>query len=113
MLFFGVTEWNFTFHHYLEHLVKDQADFPLYEDQPYDVKVIDHQGRVRWLKTYVFSKQAIQQRRVGILFGELTRRHQMTRARIGNTPLVSLLASETVDCTFHLARRGIFFYELS
>jgi aminoglycoside 3-N-acetyltransferase len=113
VLFYGVSEFHFTFHHYLEDLVKNDLRFPLYESQPYSAKVIDKEGKVRCVKTYVFTKEAISRRRVSILFTELTRRGQMKRTRIGNTPLVLMNVSDTVACTKDLAHQGIYFYDMS
>lgn len=112
VLFFGVTEFHFTFHHYLEHLIKDDLPFALYEDQPYDVKVIDAQGQARWVKTHAFTRETIRRRRVNILFDELARRGQMKKTRIGNTSMVQFRLPDTVTCTRDLARRGIYFYDL-
>lgn len=44
ILFYGVSEFHFTLHHYLEHLVKDELPFALYEAEPYAVNVIDAAG---------------------------------------------------------------------
>jgi aminoglycoside 3-N-acetyltransferase len=113
VLFFRVSEFHFTFYHYLEHMIKDELPFSLYEALPYTVKVVDAQGETRWIKTYAFTKEAISRRRVHILFDELTRRGQMTRTRIGNTPMVLLRASDSVACTKELARNGVYFYEMA
>jgi aminoglycoside 3-N-acetyltransferase len=113
VLFFGVTEFHFTFHHYLEDMVKDDLPFALYEEQPYVVKVIDRLGEIRWVKTYAFTKDAISRRRVHILFDELARRGQMTRTRIGNTRMVLIAIADTVACTKELARKGVYFFEMA
>ena len=113
VLFYGVTEMHFTFHHYLEDLVKDDLPFALYEDEPQIAKVIDREGCIRTVKTYIFTRDAIMRRRVNILFAELKRRGQMRKTRIGNTSMVLLEASDSVECTKDLARRGIYFYDLN
>lgn len=112
VLFFGVTEFHFTFHHYLEDLVKDELPFALYEKEPYVVKVIDAKGEDRWVTTHAFTKEAISRRRVHILFDEMERRGQMARSRIGNTRMVLMTTSDSVACTRELARRGVYFYEM-
>jgi len=113
VLFHGVTEFHFTFHHYLEDMVKDELPFALYEEQPHVVKVIDGRGEVRWVKTYAFTREAISRRRVHILFDELARRGQMTKTRIGNTRMVLMATADTVACTKELARKGVYFYEMA
>jgi hypothetical protein len=100
-------------HHYLEHLVKDELPFPLYEPQPYEAKVIDAEGQPRIVTTYAFSAEAISRRRVGILFAELTKSRKMPRARLGNTSMVLLDAMETVECTRELADHGVYFYDFT
>jgi aminoglycoside 3-N-acetyltransferase len=112
VLFHGVKETNLTLHHYLEHLIKDKLPFPLYEDQPYNVKVIDYEGQVHKVSCYAFSKEAISRRRVGVLFSELAKKGQMPKARIGNTTLVLLSSLESVNCTVDMAEHGIFFYKV-
>jgi aminoglycoside 3-N-acetyltransferase len=111
VLFFGVTEFHFTFHHYLEHIVKDDLPFRLYEEEPYIAKVIDYQGQTRSVVTYAFTSEAISRRRVKILFDELSRRGQLKRARIGNTRMVLMDLQDTVVCTRELAVQGIYFYD--
>src|SRR6185436_4392033 len=113
VLFYGVTEFHFTFHHYLEDLIKNDLPFPLYEEEPYVVKVLDNEGQTRLVKTYVFTQEAIRRRRVNVLFDELTRRNQMQRTRIGNTSMVLMNLVDTVTCTKDLAKKGIYFYSLN
>jgi aminoglycoside N3'-acetyltransferase len=112
ILFFGVTEYHFTFHHYLEDMIRDRLPFELYEGQPFAAKVIDAQGAARTVSVYAFTKEAISRRRVGVLFDELTRRGRLLRSRIGNTQMVLMAAASTVECTRELADRGVYFYEM-
>lgn len=113
VLFYGVSEYTFTFYHYLEHIVKDELPFPVYEDQPFKVQVIDHQGHARNVTTYVYSRETIPRRRPGILFAELIRRKQWKKSRLGNTPIILIDVSHALSSTLDLAKRGIFFYEMS
>ena len=112
VLFFGVTEYSFTFHHYLEDRVKNRIPFALYETEPYPIKVVDEAGNERQMRAYAFTKEAISRRRVRVLFDELDRRKRIARARIGNTDLTLLEAADSVACTDELADRGIFFYDM-
>jgi aminoglycoside N3'-acetyltransferase len=111
VLFHGVSEFHFTFHHYLEDLVKDDLPFALYESQPYPIKVIDGRGESRSMEIYAFTKEAISKRRVKVLFDELERRGQLLRTRVGNTGIVVMAAADTVSCTRELAAKGVYFYE--
>jgi aminoglycoside 3-N-acetyltransferase len=113
VLFYGASAYTFTFYHYLEHLVKDELPFPVYEDQPFKVHVIDHQGQARDVTTYVYSRESIPRRRPGILFAELMRRKQWKKARLGNTRIVLIDVSHAFSSTLDLAKRGIYFYEMS
>jgi aminoglycoside 3-N-acetyltransferase len=113
VLFFGVPEFNFTFHHYLEDMVKNDLPFALYEEQPHVVKVIDRLGETRSVKVYAFTKDAISRRRLHILLDELARRGQMIRTRIGNTRMVLVASADTVACTKELARRDVYFFEMA
>jgi aminoglycoside N3'-acetyltransferase len=112
VLFHGVTEFHFTFHHYLEDMVKDDLPFPLYESEPYRVKVVDALGGSRTMVTYAFTREAISRRRVHVLFDELARRGQLIRSRIGNTGIVVMATADTVETTRDLARKGIYFYAM-
>ncbi len=111
-LFFGVTEYTFTFFHYLEDMVKDRLPFALYETEPYSIQVVDETGLARRREAYAFTREAISRRRARILFDELDRRGQIARSRIGNTGLVLMDVAKTVACTQELAERGVFFYEM-
>jgi aminoglycoside 3-N-acetyltransferase len=113
ILFYGVSEFHFTLHHYLEHLVKDELPFALYEAEPYVVNVIDAAGHPGTVRTYAFTSEAISRRRVGILFAALAEQKKLPRARIGNTPMVLLDARETVECTKDLASGGVYFYDFT
>lgn len=111
VLFFGVSEFNFTFHHYLEDMVKDEIPFDLYESQGYQVTVIDGLGVSRSMETYAFTREAISRRRVKVLFDEMDRLGRMVRSRIGNTGLVMMKVADSVASTRELAAKGTYFYE--
>jgi aminoglycoside 3-N-acetyltransferase len=112
VLFFGVSEFHFTFHHYLEDIIRHQLPFPLYEEKPYEVAVIDETGQSKQVTTYCFSKEAIQRRRVKVLFDALGRKKQSAKGRVGNTEMTLFSAKDTLDCTLDLAKQGIYFYDL-
>jgi aminoglycoside 3-N-acetyltransferase len=112
VLFFGVTEFHFTFHHYLEDMLRDRLPFPLYEADPYLAQIVDRDGRTRHVPVHAFTAEAIRRRRVKVLFDAMSSRGQLRRARIGNTPMVLLRTSDSVACTLELERQGILFYDL-
>ena len=107
-----MTEFHFTFHHYLEDMLRERLPFRLYEAEPYLAQVVDRDGEAGRMPVYAFTAEAIRRRRVKVLFDAMEARGQMRRARIGNTPLVLLRTSDSVACTQDLARLGIFFYDL-
>lgn len=112
VLCFGVSEFYFTFYHHLEHIVKDQLPFSLYEPEPYIARAVDARGNLATVVTYAFSKEAISRRRPEILLYELNRRGLLTKARIGNTSLALVSVSDTITCTKELASNGVYFYEM-
>lgn len=112
VFFHGVSEFHFTFHHYLEDLVKDELPFSLYESQPYLARVIDKSGEMKTLETYAFTREAIARRRVRVLFDEIARRGKLKKTRIGNTIITKLATVDSLECTRDLASKGIYFYEV-
>jgi len=112
VLFFGVTEFHFTFHHYLEDLLRERLPFALYEPEPHVARVVDSAGTARRVPVYAFTSEAIRRRRVKVLFDAMSAKGQMRRSRIGNTSMVLLRTSDAVACTLEMAGAGVLFYEL-
>src|SRR5262249_24446185 len=67
VLFFDVSFFTLTFFYYLEELIKEQIDFPLFFPEPFDVPFIDREGNRRVMKTYVYTLEANRRRRPQIL----------------------------------------------
>jgi hypothetical protein len=112
-LFFDVPFSVFTFVHYLEHHVRDQLHFSLYEDELYEVPVIDSEGNSATVKTYVFSREAIRRRRFPILRRELARRGILRKKRVGNTSLLAVNLESVIACVDDMSRHGVYFFDMS
>ncbi|MFM9884898.1 MAG: AAC(3) family N-acetyltransferase [Burkholderiales bacterium] len=112
-LFFNVPFDNFTFFHYLEHVVSAFLPFPLYSNKPYTVSIVDHDGSSRAVKTFVFAAEAIRRRRFAILDAEMRRRGLIAKKRVGNSYILAVHVRDTIDCVREMQREGRFFYDLT
>jgi aminoglycoside 3-N-acetyltransferase len=112
-VFFNALFANFTFFHYLEHLVSGSLPFPLYTAEPIEARVVDRDRRERTVATYVFAAEAIRRRRFEILERELRRRGAIRSRRLGATRLEAVRVRDSIACVQDMARRGVYFYEAS
>lgn len=113
VLFFNVGFETFTFYHFLEHRVGADLPFPLYVEPPFEVPVVDAEGRSRTITTHVFSAEGIPRRRIELLEQALRRRHQFVEARVGNSRVVLVRLSDAVACVDEMRQAGQYFYDLS
>ena len=113
ILFFYVGFTYLTFFHYLEHLVHKKLPFPLYTDKPFDVPVIDANGKERTVKTYVFTPDAIKRRRPDPLERDFWRRGVIKKGRVGATRLLLVDANKAIASALDMLRRGVYFYKMS
>ncbi len=111
-LFFDAPLVTFTFFHYLEDSIKDRLPFPLYFEKPFQVSVIDHNGKPRTVRTCVFSMEANQRRRPEIFWNQMNKRGAVKTERIGNSTLHLVEVTEAILCTQEMLSREIFFYDL-
>jgi aminoglycoside 3-N-acetyltransferase len=72
--FFDVPFRTTTFFHYLEDKFKYCSPVQLYDDKPLESTVMDSKGNEITVRTYVFSKEARENRNVHILERELKKR---------------------------------------
>jgi aminoglycoside 3-N-acetyltransferase len=112
-VFFNVPFANFTFFHYLEHLVAGQLPFALYTPEAIDAAVIDHAGERRIVKTHAFTPDAIRRRRFEILEDGLRARGLIRSQRVGASRILAVRVRDSVECVTEMAHRGIFFYDTS
>jgi aminoglycoside 3-N-acetyltransferase len=110
VLFLDATIYTQTFFHYLEDMVADQLDFPLFRDELVDATVIDYEGNARTVQTYTYSDETIRRRRPDIMVAELDRLELIKRARVGNSRLILLSTEDVVRVVKDMASRGTFFY---
>ena len=113
VVFFNVAFDNYTFFHYLEHLVSPHLPFPLYTDRPFEAQVVDRDGQRRTVPTFVFAPDAIRRRRFDAFEAALRQRGLITNRRLGASQVQLVRVRDTVDCVMDMARRGEFFYDLS
>lgn len=111
VIFFNVSFANFTFFHYLEHLVSPEMPFPLYTERPFTVPVVDQRGERRTVTTYAFSPDAIRRRRIEVLEREMRRRGLIGSGRVGNTRFEVVRVRDAIECTRDMLARGHYFYE--
>ena len=113
LVFFDCQLNKMTFFHWLEHRIQDRVDLPLYGKDLFEVRVVDQHGKEAVVRTYAFSKEAIQRRRAHLLHDELWKRGLVRRGRIGNTEILVVNLRDIIRCVDEMADRGVFFYELS
>jgi len=111
-VFFNVPFATYTMFHYLEHLVSPRLPFPLYADEPFNVSVIDAEGRERIVTTYAFALETIRRRRFALFEDALRQRGLIAERRIGNGSVLAVRVGDTIDCAREMADRGQLFYDL-
>jgi aminoglycoside 3-N-acetyltransferase len=112
-VFFNVALANFTFFHYLEHLVSDQLPFALYTPDLIDAAVINHDGERRIVRTHVFTADAIRRRRFAVLEDGLRARGLIRSQRVGASRILAVRVRDAIECVTDMARHGVFFYDTS
>jgi aminoglycoside 3-N-acetyltransferase len=110
--FFDVPFRTTTFFHYLEDKFKYCSPVQLYDDKPLESTVMDSKGNEITVRTYVFSKEARENRNVHILERELKKRKLSNSHRIGNTKLIVANLTSVVSFTQELVNLGKHFYYL-
>lgn len=113
VLFFNAEFGNFTFFHYLEHLVHEQLPFALYTDVPFDVTVIDADGKQRTVTTYAFNETAIRRRRFERFEQAMRERGVIRSRRVGNGYLLAVDLKDAIECTQDMLRAGQYFYDMT
>jgi len=99
------------FIHYLEHHVREQLPFPLY-DGARAVRVVDAERCEHTVHVAPFSAAARSAKRVNVLYDQMRREGQVAQRRVGNTPLSLIHARDALDTTRSMAAEGRFFYDL-
>jgi len=101
---------GFTFIHYLEDLIKDKLPFPLYTEEPIPARMVDYDGKEIEIKTYVFSKRAVETRRVDA-FGDYLSKHKALKyKKIGKTKLMLAFAEDAISYTEKMLDDNILFF---
>lgn len=113
VVFYNVPVDTFTFFHHLEHLVHDRLPFPLYTERPFEVAVVDREGRQRTVTTHVFAREAIKRRRFGVLEAEMRRAGLIASRRLGRGEIHAIRVRPVVALVRDMQQRGVYFYDLS
>src|SRR5215467_10485077 len=94
-------------------MVQEDLDFSLYDDELFEVPIIDRDGSRRVIQTKAFARGAIARRRPPILESWLRQRGVLRKTRIGASTLAIVDLREVLDAFREMTRRGISFYDLS
>lgn len=113
VVFFNVPLYNFTFFHYLEHLVSPTLPFALYTETLFEAQVIDAAGQECVVRTYAFARDAITRRRPERLYEALHARGSVATQRVGASRLMCVRVSDAIACTRELQQQGRLFYDMT
>ena len=108
MLYFGLPFEAFTFVHTIEHILREELPFELYDEEPISCSFTDGEGCTRSVLVKVFSDRAVKTRDVAVITREMTTSGTAHWARLGNTQIVVAGMQDAVETGRALAKRGIF-----
>jgi aminoglycoside N3'-acetyltransferase len=109
-LFFDAPYGSLTFMHYVEHMFRDRLPVDLYDAAPLCIRVRDAAGREFPVRQFVFSEAARTRRHFTPIEERLRTDGLLREVRVGNTQLLSVAASDVVDCATRLIDQGTGFY---
>lgn len=107
MLYYGLPFTHFTFVHTIEHAIRDELPFDLYEPSPIQAHFLDAEGIARSTEVYVFSDAAVARRRVDVITRAMTDEGTAIWSTIGNTQIVLAGMQEALDVASRLAATGV------
>jgi len=110
--FFNVPFAYFTFFHHLEDRVASHLNFPLYHQPPFQVPVVDREGRASTTTSFAFSRETLRRRRFPILEAEMRRKGLIKSVRIGATYVLLVELSGVVAAVDDMTRDGRYFYDM-
>jgi aminoglycoside 3-N-acetyltransferase len=113
LLFFNADFGTITFFHWLEHLVHEHLPFPLYTEPPFEVTLIDADGRPRVVTTHVFTEETIRRRDFPIFEKAMVERGAIRSCCVGNSRILVVELKDCIACTLEMLAAGCFFYDLS
>jgi aminoglycoside 3-N-acetyltransferase len=111
--FFNVSFAYFTFFHHLEHVVQPHLPFQLYHDPPFEVQVIDRDGKRISVRTLAFSRETLRRRRFQVLETWLWKHGVIRKGRVGASSLLLVELDHVINAVEDMTRQGIFFYDLN
>jgi aminoglycoside 3-N-acetyltransferase len=110
--FFNVPFAYFTFFHHLEHVVQPHLPFRLYHDPPFDVQVVDRDGKRISVRTLAFSRETLRRRRFEVLEAWLWKQGVIRKGRVGASSLLLVELDQVMQAVEDMTRQGIFFYDI-
>ena len=104
ILFFDVGFGAITFFHHVEHLLKDDVPFKVYDDRVFEVSLVDAKGEKRTMRTQAYSKEP--RRSAEKLETEMLRRGKIKKGRVGNSRILLMTAEDVVVCQTEMTKAG-------
>jgi len=111
--FFNVSFAYFTFFHHLENVLQPHLPFQLYHDPPFDVPVVDRNGKEIRVRTLAFSRETLRRRRFEVLEAWLWKHGIIRRGRIGASSLLLVDLDDVMSAVDDMIRQGVFFYDMT
>nr|WP_274521655.1 AAC(3) family N-acetyltransferase [Ectothiorhodospira variabilis] len=100
-----------TFTHFIEDRVAETIPVPLYEPEPMEGMVVDHEGTSRKVPVKVISGVANRSRRDHVLEAELLKQGVLKRRRVGNTRFGLLDCQAMTEVVDHMVASGRHFFD--
>ena len=110
VIFFDVPFNTMTFIHYIEHVVREDLPFALYDPKEFVLPVIDYDGNTIEVRARAFSREAVTRRRPLLLEAEMRDHNCCPRHGIGNTSLGIINVTDALGCARNMISRGAFFH---
>jgi aminoglycoside 3-N-acetyltransferase len=108
ILFLDVSFGSITFFHYVEHLLREDLPFPVYDDRVFEAAVVDAAGQKHTVPTQAYSRD--YPRAAEKLESEMLRQGRIRKGRVGNSRLLLVDAADVVACFRAMVKAGNYPY---
>jgi aminoglycoside 3-N-acetyltransferase len=109
-LFLDAPYRSLTFMHFVEDALREHLPVRLYDETPAVLRVRDAAGEERPVRQFFFSQEARDRRDFRAIEERLKREGRFKTARIGNSQLIRVDASDVIDCARALVAEGTGFF---
>lgn len=109
ILFFDLPLRGFTFMHYVEHSLREDLPFDLYDAETFTVPVVTQGGEVMPVRVRPFSQEAASRRRIGVPARRMLKHRCTSGRRIGNTQIFLIAARDALRLGRELYAKGDLF----